>query len=47
MFVEKAANWQLALPAALTVALAFLAGGFFPARSASLPACCACCSSRG
>jgi len=30
MFVEKAANWQLALPAALTVALAFVAGGFFP-----------------
>ena len=29
MFVEKAANWQLALPAALTLALAFLAGGFF------------------
>ena len=31
MFVEKARNWQLALPAALTLALAFLAGGFFPA----------------
>jgi hypothetical protein len=30
MFVEKAANWQLALPAALTVTLAFIAGGFFP-----------------
>jgi hypothetical protein len=30
MFVEKAANWQLALPAALTVTLAFVAGGFFP-----------------
>ena len=30
MFVEKVANWQLALPAALTVTLAFLAGGFFP-----------------
>jgi len=30
-FVEKVANWQLVLPAALTVALAFLAGGFFPA----------------
>jgi len=30
MFVEKAANWQLALPAALTITLAFLAGGFFP-----------------
>ena len=30
MFVEKGANWQLALPAALTVTLAFLAGGFFP-----------------
>jgi hypothetical protein len=30
IFVEKAANWQLALPAALTVALAFMAGGFFP-----------------
>jgi hypothetical protein len=30
MFVEKVANWQLALPAALTVALAFVAGGFFP-----------------
>ena len=28
-FVEKAANWQLALPAALTVTLAFVAGGFF------------------
>ena len=30
IFVEKAANWQLALPAALTAALAFLAGGYFP-----------------
>jgi hypothetical protein len=30
MFVEKAAIWQLALPAALTVTLAFVAGGFFP-----------------
>jgi O-antigen ligase len=29
MFVERAGNWQLALPAALTVALAFMAGGFF------------------
>jgi O-antigen ligase len=29
MFVEKIANWQLALPAVLTFALAFLAGGFF------------------
>ena len=28
-FVEKGANWQLALPAALTLTLAFLAGGFF------------------
>ena len=33
MFVEKVANWQLALPAALTVTLAFLAGGFFPATT--------------
>ncbi len=29
MFVEKAANWPLALPAAVTVTLAFRAGGFF------------------
>jgi hypothetical protein len=29
IFVERAGNWQLALPAALTVALAFMAGGFF------------------
>jgi O-antigen ligase len=29
-FVEKTANWQLALPAALTVTVAFIAGGFFP-----------------
>ncbi|HYH90667.1 MAG TPA: O-antigen ligase family protein [Solirubrobacteraceae bacterium] len=29
MFVEKAANWHLALPAALVFTLAFLTGGFF------------------
>jgi O-antigen ligase len=29
-FVERVANWQLALPAALTLTVAFLAGGFFP-----------------
>ena len=29
MFVEKVANWQLAFPAALTVTVAFIAGGFF------------------
>jgi hypothetical protein len=30
MFVEKGGVWQQALPAALTVTLAFTAGGFFP-----------------
>jgi O-antigen ligase len=30
MFVERAKNWQLILPAAFTAALAFMAGGFFP-----------------
>jgi O-Antigen ligase len=29
MFVERMANWLLVLPGALTVVLAFLAGGFF------------------
>ena len=29
-FVDKAANWHLVVPAGLTLALAFRAGGFFP-----------------
>jgi O-antigen ligase len=29
-FVDKAANWHLVVPGALTAALAFRAGGFFP-----------------